>query len=350
MISVDSSHSPNRISDQTIEPTAPEASIKLKLIQAAKIVGAVMFGGALLWGGGHLMVEGGKLLCSAAVSNGNGQIAVRLLSGSGAVLKGLGSGIAMGGKAAFLTCAVPIYFAGWVVPKWIVTEGLPQAALLAKDWVVIPMIKGMAKCAGLLKEALVVTTQAINKYALKPLANLIVNTVRFAWNSVVVPIVKGFVQALGLVKDVLVATIQAINNYALKPLANLIVNVTRFAWNSVVVPIVKEVVQALGLVKDALVATIQAINKYALKPLVNAITTVGRLLANWIIKPVFNLTAKLLQFCAGHIVKSAAAVNNYVLLPVARVTAAGLRATVHGVANSVTWARSFSFARSALEC
>jgi hypothetical protein len=110
----------------TISSYIPSTSI-FTARNAVKAVGGVLLLSGVAAGTGRLLQLGGARLLTDPVWCEAGRAAIIA-----------GEKLFLVGKGAFLSVTVPIYTATWVVPKWIATTGIPQGAMLAREYLLIP--------------------------------------------------------------------------------------------------------------------------------------------------------------------------------------------------------------------
>ncbi len=182
---------------------------------ALGVGGITLFAGALAGSGRLLQLSGAHLLSTPAWSH----------VGRAATIAG--EKLVFVGKGAFLSVAVPIYTVTWVVPKWILTVGIPKGAALYHEYILAPALKGIKAVA-----------EALFHYIKQPLATL----AKWVWTSVIVPGFEGISKAAEAAF------------HSLRLLAELTVNVTIWAWSSVIGPALEEVVKAAHWVYQSILA------------------------------------------------------------------------------------------------
>lgn len=185
-------------------------------ITVGKVVLRILTFSAVLVGTGKLMQIGGVKLISEPGSDLS--LTTRIASNLGLGLKTTGNGLFLVGKYAFLSIAVPTYTIVWVLPKWLVTQGIPKVVNLVHQYVIVPISQGIVQAMRFLNKKFLEITQAVYNYALKPLGKVVIDAFTWTWKSIVIPVSNSVVQALRSIKDILVRSTQAVYNYALKPL------------------------------------------------------------------------------------------------------------------------------------
>ena len=103
-------------------------------------------GGFMQIAGAHLVGIGGTSLLAQTAQN------------IGKATGHIGDGLFLAGRYAFLSVAVPVYTVTWIVPKWIVKEGIPQVARLAHQYVLVPLYNGIVQGVQYLSEAFIKVT------------------------------------------------------------------------------------------------------------------------------------------------------------------------------------------------
>ncbi len=241
------------------------SSWKNPTLAVGKAVLGVLAFSAVSTGAGKAMQLGGIRLISKTGINAS--LTTQVANNVGLGLQQAGKGLFSVGKYAFLSIAVPTYAVVYVLPKWILNEGLPKMARLTHQYVIIPVYNGVIQVMKLFSERFIKIVQAIYNHVLIPIGRVIEKAALWTWKAVIIPVINKVSQVAIALKDTIVHVAQAIYNHVLAPVGRVIEKAAIWTWKAVIVPIFNGIAQGCGIVKDLVLPVAHRVYNYALKPL-----------------------------------------------------------------------------------
>ncbi len=289
---------------------------KQRCITAGKVgVGILCFSG-IAAGLGSFLQMGGSQLLTANI----GRPVAHLV---GRALQQTGSGLLLAGKYAFLSVAVPTYAVGWLLPKWLATEAIPQMAMWSYTHAIVPISRGVVQVSLCLKKACVLLAQKIYQAVILPFSQLIKVLALWTWNRIVqgmdilcrttLKVAKLFhqhvlVPCLDLVKtaahwtwnrivqgmDILCRTTLKVaklfHQHVLRPFLHLVKTAAHWTWN--------RIVQGMDILCRAALKVVTLFHQYVLRPCLHLVKTAAHWTWNRIIHSSYGLGKKLMVVVA----------------------------------------------------
>jgi hypothetical protein len=289
----------------------------------AKIVGIVLASAAVCSGTGLLLQAGGRGLTTLSSAPCTLSVVSKTV---GAWLTYGGEGIFLIGKGAFLSIAVPIYACCWVLPKWTITTGIPQAVHLTHIYVLLPVGKGIIQASKLLTEQALKLARVIYNYALVPLAKATLRSAQWIWKSAILPIMKGLIQALDAVQTTLVRCARAIYRFALIPIANGVARSAIWIWKAVLIPTANAISQVFHATLTALSRCAQTIFHSVLIPIAKGIARNAAWIWKAVLIPTANAISQAFDATFTALSRCTQTIFGSVLIPIAK-----------GIARSAVW-------------
>lgn len=295
-------------------------------IAAAKVIGGALAFAAVSAATGSLMQVAGARLVASSVGSASSLAQIARLVGT--VVTKAGVGVFLAGKYTFLSIAVPIYTVTWVVPKWVVQKGLPQAAQLAYKYAIIPLCNGIMHVAKSLHAVAIKVSQAFFNHVLVPCARFIDRSFIWFAERILIPICKSIAHATEKVAHALFKVANAVYKYAILPAGQFIVRVLEvaskyiakgFTWvaNKIIVPIGNKIIQAMTLLADITVKLAHKIYTFA-SHILAALAKVSKWVWKSAVMPICNSVVQATEIFAHALLRVAQAVFKYAILPLAK--------------------------------
>lgn len=334
-----------------IQPVDPIISDvwKRRIVIGGLALGIFLGTAAAAAGTGSLLSIAGTRLVTVAGTNTTLSAYVIKNIGTGMIFAG--NGLFLAGKYAFLSIAVPAYTVGWVIPKWIVTKGAPEALQLSHDYVIIPICNGIIKASVHLQDIIVRVAQTIYDKILIPFMeqswkftiwtwnNLIVPSMqqitrtaqliadRFlkpvlfhairmidrAWQAVVIPIAKKIVEGLSTCKEYMARTALMIYNHVMIPFHNAI----RWSWSTIIIPVAKKINDTVLRLNRLMDNVMQTFYSRILVPLAETTVHVLNYIKDIVVIPVMNGVVKATSLLNQVLAKTTQSIYDFVLVPLA---------------------------------
>lgn len=273
---------------------------------ALKVIGGVLLFAGATAGTGRLLQHGGTQLLPH-------------LPAAGKAVTVTGNALFLTGKGAFLSVAVPVYTITWIIPRWIVTVGIPQAAMLVNKYVLIPTYQGLVKLSSSLNDALLRAAKNIYSLALEPIGRTLFVSMKWVWKAVILPVSDQIAQAVSM-----------IYRHIVSPLARQTASAARWVWNSVVTPVMDAMIHRILVpLSRLLITSVKWVWSAAIVPVANAARKAVREIVQRVLQPLGRLLSNSVNWvwkvvitpCANAIEKAALAISRSILAPIGRAVA-----------------------------
>ncbi len=225
---------------------------KNRLITVGKVGAGILCFSAIAASAGTLLQLGGHQLLAVKISQSTFQGAVHL---AGNMLQQTGSGVFLAGKYAFLSVAVPTYAVGWVIPKWLITQAIPQTAMWSYHHVIVPLHHSIVQASIFLKKISILAMQKIYQSIIIPCAEWIKAIAIGTWSKVV--------QVSHFLYKMSVKVVQALYQNIIAPFMHGVKVAAVWTWS--------KVAQVSHFLYKTSVKVVQALYQKIIAPLIHAV-------------------------------------------------------------------------------
>lgn len=270
-----------------------------RTLQITKIVMAILAFSAICAGGGRCL----QLLSSWLIT-----LDTRESLALAACAQKIGQFLFLTGKYTFLSIAVPVYFTTWVIPKWLIQEGIPQLALLAQRGLIQTVKRISSIVLALCRDVLI------------PLARYLNQMMIWCWNHLIIPVANQITHVLDQIFEKTMQGISLLYQHILRPIFQLQKQAMIWLEKNLLIP-------AVRLAQRIVVRALQCFYEYALIPLSRLIQWTWKT----VIAPLSSEMCRLLRQALECTIQGLRWLDEYVLIPFARLQ----QQAVHWIKNSV---------------